>query len=173
MHAVFHSTCQRNVFTASIQRCANIHLVLEYMCVYTSIYSYVLCFCEQDTVVIVPIYTYCIKEDRLDVALEDCWYACPQLFYKYYLRPKHGRLPRNGTYKSGPGIYKYILVYTSMYVFNHFLPDDLLRELVFGRGKPRLGGLSVEATEERRHAHMAEGHKRRVETRRRHKADRT
>ena len=25
-----------------------------------------------------------------------------------------------------------------MYVFNNFLPDDLLRELVFGRGKPRL-----------------------------------
>jgi len=43
----------------------------------------------------------------------------------------------------------------------------------FGRGKPRLGGLSVETTEERRHAHMAEGHKRRVETRRRCKADRT
>ena len=58
-------------------------------------------------------------------------------------------------------------------MFNHFLPDDLLSELVFGRGKPRLGGLSVEATEERRHAHMAEleGHKRRVETRRRRKAD--
>ena len=33
------------------------------------------------------------------------------------------------------------------------------------------GGLSVEPTEERRHAHMAEGHKRRVETRRRRKAD--
>ena len=67
----------------------------------------------------------------------------------------------------------YILVYTSMYVFNHFLPDDLLHKLDFGRGKPRLGGLSVEATEERRHAHMAEGQKSRVETRRRRKVDRT
>ena len=177
MHAVihWHSTCQRNVFMASIKRCANIHLVLQYVCIYTSIYSHALCYCEQDTVVIVPLYTYCIKEDRLDVALEDCWYACPQLFYKYYLRPKHGRLPRKGTYtgKAGPGIYKYIPLYTCMYVFNHFLPDDLLRKLDFGRGKPRLGGLSVEATEERRHAHMAEGHKSRVETRRRRKADRT
>ena len=116
---------------ASILRCANIHLVLQYVCVYTSIYSHVICFCEQDTVVIVPPYPYCIKEDRLDVALDDCWYARPQLFYKFYLRPKHGRLPRNGTYKAGPGIYMYILVYTSMYVFNHFLTDDLLRELVF------------------------------------------
>ena len=60
-----------------------------------------------------------------------------------------------------------------MYVFNHFLPDDLLCKLVLGRGKPRLGGLSVETTEERRHAHMAEGHKRRVETRLWRKADRT
>ena len=60
-----------------------------------------------------------------------------------------------------------------MYVFNHFLPDNLLRELVFARGKPRLGGLSVEATEERRHARVVEGHKRRAETRRRRKADRT
>jgi hypothetical protein len=158
---------------ASIQRCANIHLVLEYMCVYTSIYPHALCCCEQDTVVIVPPYQYGIKEDRLDVALDDCWYARPQLFYKFYLRPKHGRLPRNGTYKAGPGIYKYIRLYTCMYLMICCLPDDLLRELDFGRGKPRLGGLSVEATEERRHAHMAEGHKRRVETRRRHKADRT
>ena len=42
-------------------------------------------------------------------------------------------------------------------------------------GKPRLGGLSVEATEERRHAHMAQAecHKRLVETRRLRKAYRT
>ena len=66
-------------------------------------------------------------------------------------------------------IYHYIFVSCCMYVFN----DDLLRELDCGRGKPRLGGLSVEATEERRHAHMAEGHKSRVETRLRRKADRT
>jgi hypothetical protein len=44
---------------------------------------------------------------------------------------------------------------------------------MFGRGKPRLGGLSVEATEERRHARVVEGHKCRAETRRRRKADQT
>ena len=41
----------------------------------------------------------------------------------------------------------------------------------FGRGKPRLGGLSVEETAERRQAHRDESHKRAVETRRRRKAD--
>ena len=43
----------------------------------------------------------------------------------------------------------------------------------FGRGKPRLGDLSVEETEERKQAHRDESHKRAVETRRRRKADRT
>ena len=43
----------------------------------------------------------------------------------------------------------------------------------FGRGKPRLGGLSVEATEERRQAHRDESHLRVVETLQRRKADRT
>ena len=43
----------------------------------------------------------------------------------------------------------------------------------FGRGKPRLGGLSVEETAERKQAHRDESHKRAVETRRRRKADRT
>jgi hypothetical protein len=42
----------------------------------------------------------------------------------------------------------------------------------FGRGKARLGGLSVEATEERKQAHRDEGHQRAVETRRGRKADR-
>ena len=43
----------------------------------------------------------------------------------------------------------------------------------FGRGKPRLGDLSVEETAERKQAHRNESHKRAVETRRRRKADRT
>jgi hypothetical protein len=43
----------------------------------------------------------------------------------------------------------------------------------FGRGKPRLGGLSVEETAERKQAHRDESHKSAVETRRRRKADRT
>ena len=42
----------------------------------------------------------------------------------------------------------------------------------FGRGKPRLGGLSVEATELRLQAHRQESHARGVETLRRHKAQR-
>ena len=41
----------------------------------------------------------------------------------------------------------------------------------FGRGKPRLGGLSVEATEERKQADRDERHQRAVETRRWCKAD--
>ena len=81
---------------------------------YTSIYPDVLYFCEQDTIVIVPPYPYCIEEDHHDVPLEECWFARPQLFFKCYLRPKNGRLPRNGTYKAGPGIYKYILVHHSI-----------------------------------------------------------
>ena len=40
-------------------------------------------------------------------------------------------MPKNSNFKAGPGIYKYIPVYPSTYVFNHFPPDDLLRELVF------------------------------------------
>ncbi len=40
-------------------------------------------------------------------------------------------MPKNSNYKAGPGIYKYIPVYPSTYVFNHFTPEDLLRELVF------------------------------------------
>ncbi len=40
----------------------------------------------------------------------------------------------------------------------------------FGHGKPRLGGLSVEATEERKQAHRDEGHQHAVETRRRRTA---
>ena len=156
MRAVIHSTCQRNVFMASILRCANIHLVLQYMCVYTSIYSYVLCFCEQDTFVIVPPYPYCIEEDRLDVALEDCWYARPQLFFKCYLRPKNAREPKNSTYKAGPGIYMYIRVYTCISWIYVYI----------------LGGLSVEATELRLQAHRQESHARGVETLRRHKAQR-
>ncbi len=42
----------------------------------------------------------------------------------------------------------------------------------FGRGKPRLGGLSVEDTQDRRAAASAEQRLRAVETRRRRKADR-
>ena len=42
----------------------------------------------------------------------------------------------------------------------------------FGRGKPRLGGLTVEDTQERKAAASVERNKRGAETRRRRKADR-
>ena len=42
----------------------------------------------------------------------------------------------------------------------------------FDRGKPRLGGLSIEATEQRMHAHRRESHVRASETRWWRKAER-
>ncbi len=48
-----------------------------------------------------------------------------------------------------------------------------LRLWQFGRGKQRLGGLSVEETAERKQAHRDESHKRAVETRLLCKADQT
>ncbi len=102
-----------------------------YIFVHTSIYPDVLYLYAQDTIAIVPPYPYGIEEDPHDVTLKDCWFACPQLFFKCFLRPKHGREPKNSTYKAGSGIYSCIHVYFSMYVFNHFIPDDLLHELVF------------------------------------------
>jgi hypothetical protein len=121
----------RNVFMASILRYEHIHWMLSYVSVHTGIYPDVLYLYAQDTIVIVPPYPYCIEEDHHDVALEDCWFARHQLFFKCFLRPKHGREPKNSNCKAGPGIYRYIHVYLSMYVFNHFIPDDLLQELVF------------------------------------------
>ena len=84
-----------------------------YILVYTiTVYSGIYYHCVQDIIVVVPPFPYCIEEDRHDVPLEDCWYARPQLFFKCCLRPKHGREPKNSTYKADPGIYMYILVCT-------------------------------------------------------------
>ena len=91
--------------------------MLRYILVYTSIYTDVLYFHVQDTIVIVPAYPYSIEEDHHDVPLEDCWFARPQLYFTCYLRPTNGRMPKNSNYKAGPGIYKYILVYHSSYCF--------------------------------------------------------
>ncbi len=71
-----------------------------YILVYTLMYSIY----AQDTIVIVPPYPYCIEEDSHDVALEDCWFARPQLFFNCCLRPKHGKEQKNSNYKAGPGI---------------------------------------------------------------------
>ncbi len=56
----------------------------------------------QDTVLVVPPYPYCIEEDRIDVSLEDCWYALPQLFFICHLCPRDGRLTKNPSYRTGP-----------------------------------------------------------------------
>ena len=90
------------------------------MCVYTGLYPDMQCWCVQDTVVVVPPYPYCIEEDRLDVDLEDCWYARPQLFFKCHLRPKNAREPKNSTYKVGPGIYMHIHVYVCLSLYKPF-----------------------------------------------------
>ncbi len=111
MPAVISLTCRRNIFMASILRYANIPWMLRYVSVHTSIYTDVLYSHTQDTVVIVPPYPSCIEEDHHDVALEDCWFARPQLFFKCCLRPKDGRVPKNSTYKAGLGMYMYIPVY--------------------------------------------------------------
>ncbi len=40
--------------------------------------------CVQDTILVIPPYTYCIEEDNEDVPLEDCWYASQQLLFTCY-----------------------------------------------------------------------------------------
>ena len=37
--------------------------------------------CVQDTIVVVPPYSYSIADDIADVPFGDCWYARPQLLY--------------------------------------------------------------------------------------------
>ena len=130
-----------------------------YVCIYLYIRQYTLLVCAGHgccSSTELPPYPYCIEEDRLDVDLEDCWYARPQLFFKCYLRPKNAREPKNSTYKAGPRIYLYIHVYTCISWIYVYI----------------LGGLSVEATELRLQAHRQESHARGVETLRRHKAQR-
>ena len=61
--------------------------------------------------VIVPPYPYCIEEDHRNVPLEDCWYARQQLFFTCYLRPKDGRLPKNGNFRNSPDDQLYHLVF--------------------------------------------------------------
>ncbi len=62
---------------------------------------------------------------RYDVALEDCWFARPRLFFKCCLRPKYGRVPKKILYKKGYNyIYKYLYVYLSMHVFYHFIVNS-------------------------------------------------
>ncbi len=69
----------------------------------------------QDTVLVVPPYPYCIEEDSHAVDLEDCWTAWPQLFFSCHLRPKGGRMPKNGNHKIGPDDRRYDLVFFSTF----------------------------------------------------------
>ena len=64
---------------------------------------------------VVPPYPYCLEEDRHSVPLDDCWYARPELFFTCHLRPAHGRLPKNSTYKHGPDDLCYTLVFFSTF----------------------------------------------------------
>ncbi len=89
-------------------------LILRYAFVHW-MYTLIHCWYAQDTVGVVPPYPYCIEEDRLEAALEDSWYARLQLFFKCYLRLKHGREPKNSNYTVGPRIYMYIHVYMCIY----------------------------------------------------------
>ena len=196
--------------------------------------------------VIVPPYPYCIEEDHRNV----CWYARPQLFFTCYLRPKDGRLPKNGNYRNGPDDLLYHLVFFNTFeelklpikgpmddagVIKLYEPsptpclyvapaENMVGRVPliplflagnstptiphmfskrkdsgfpfgcadaaaadgrrgsnvyevnpwlwqFGRGKPRLGGLTIEDTTARKNAARDERIKRGLETRRRRKAD--
>ncbi len=69
----------------------------------------------QDTILVVPLYPYCIEEDQHDVPMEDCLYASPQLFFTCVLRPKDGRMPKTKTYKTGHDDCLYNLVFFSTF----------------------------------------------------------
>ena len=34
-----------------------------------------------------------VLEDPMDIPLEECWFALPQLYFTCYLRPRDGRSP--------------------------------------------------------------------------------
>ena len=201
----------------------------------------------QDCCMILPPYPFSL-EDPDDIPLEDAWHARPQLFFKCWLHPKHGRPPARTNYTRGPDDIEAHLVFFSTFeelklpargpmdhattklyepsptpilfvaschlilgrvpLFPCFLNGNAtptiphkLRNLKasafqhgsadaaaadgrrgsnvyevnpwlwqFGRGRPRLGGLSVTETEERRETVFKDGAKRSHETRRRREA---
>ena len=198
---------------------------------------------------ILPPYPFSL-EDPDEMTIEDAWHARPQLFFKCWLRPKHGRLPARSNYSRGPDDIEAHLVFFSTFeelklpakgpmdhattklyepsptpilfvaschlilgrvpLFPCFLDGNStptiphkLRHLKastfphgttdvaaadgrrgsnvyevnpwlwqFGRGRPRLGGLSVTETEERRILIARTGAVKSHETRRRRKAAR-
>jgi hypothetical protein len=88
--------------------------------------------------------------------LEDCWYARHQLFFTCVMRPKNGILPKEKRCKTGPDDIGYTLG-SNTYEVNPWLWQ-------FGLGKPRLGGLSIEQTGERKQVASDALHKRAAET---------
>ena len=75
----------------------------------------ILCSFVQDTALIIPPYPYNLEEDHHDVALEDMWYARPQLYFTCALRPKNGRKPKNANYKTGPDDKTYSFIFFSTF----------------------------------------------------------
>ncbi len=141
--------------------------------------------CVQDTILVIPPYPYCIEEVNKDVPLEDsgCWYARPQLLFTCYVRPMGGRPPKNSSSMVGrvpliPLILVGNLTPTIPHQYSQhkrsgFLVGSCDTAAVdgwcgsnvyevnpwlwqFGRSKPRLGGLSVEKTGDRKEAAQKE-----------------
>jgi hypothetical protein len=142
-------------------------------------------------VLVVPPYPHCIEEDHHDVDLEDCWTALPQLFFSCQLRPTGGRKPKDGRHKTGPDYLMYDLVFFSTFdelslptkgpmedagVVKLYEPSptpclyvapaaNLVGRIPWqGRGKPRLGGLTIEETSDRQDSARKASDKRRKET---------
>ncbi len=67
----------------------------------------------QDTILVIPPYSYFIEEVSQDVPLEDCWYARLQLLFTCYLRPTGERPPKNASYRCCPDGLRYYMVFFS------------------------------------------------------------
>ena len=78
----------------------------------------------QDTVLIIPPYPYNLEEDHHDVALEDMWYARPQLYFTCALRPKNGRKPKYANYKTGPDDKTYSFVMQTGHTVARFVRNS-------------------------------------------------
>jgi len=63
---------------------------------------------------ILPPYPFSL-EDPDDIPLEDAWHARPQVFFKCWLRPKHGRPPARTNYTRDPDDIEAHLVFFSMF----------------------------------------------------------
>ncbi len=143
----------------------------------------------QDTIIVVLPYPYSIEDAPADVPFEDCWYARPiPCLYVAPVSNMLGRVPLIPLFLAGnstPTIPHKFSKHkgsafpmgsadtanasadgrrgSNVYEVNHWL-------WMFGRGKPRLGGLSVAETAVWKSARHEDQVKRAVEARRRRKA---